>query len=39
MIWASEQAIWHFPEGDLVYLDGHDTEIQYDLRSLRLNER
>jgi hypothetical protein len=23
----SLRAVWHFPEGDLVYFDGHDTEI------------
>ncbi len=26
----SLQAIWHLPEGDLVYFDGHDTVIEYD---------
>lgn len=26
----SMQAVWHFPEGDLVYFDGHDTNIEYD---------
>lgn len=25
----SLQAIWHLPEGDLVYFDGHDTLIEY----------
>ncbi|MDD4237485.1 MAG: hypothetical protein PHT62_02840 [Desulfotomaculaceae bacterium] len=25
----SLQAIWHLPEGDLVYFDGHDTVVQY----------
>lgn len=25
------KAIWHLPEGDLVYFDGHDTVIDYDV--------
>lgn len=25
----SLQAVWHLPEGDLVYFDGHDTVVQY----------
>jgi len=27
----SLQAIWHLPEGDLVYFDGHDTVVQYNV--------
>ena len=27
----SLKAIWHLPEGDLVYFDGHDTVIEYDV--------
>ncbi|OPX87320.1 MAG: hypothetical protein A4E53_02502 [Pelotomaculum sp. PtaB.Bin104] len=27
----SLQAVWHLPEGDLVYFDGHDTVVQYDV--------
>lgn len=25
------QAVWHLPEGDLLYFDGHDTLIEYDV--------
>jgi len=27
----SLKAIWHLPEGDLVYFDGHDTVIEYNV--------
>lgn len=27
----SLQAVWHLPEGDLLYFDGHDTVVQYDV--------
>jgi len=27
----SLQAVWHLPEGDLVYFDGHNTTIEYDV--------
>lgn len=26
------QAVWHLPEGDLLYFDGHDTLIEYDVK-------
>ncbi|MPM40361.1 hypothetical protein SDC9_87001 [bioreactor metagenome] len=27
----SLRAVWHLPEGDLVYFDGHNTVIEYDV--------